>query len=71
MTNTFLLKQAIEDSGIKNYIIAEKLGISRAALALKVSGENEFKASEVAQMTRILGLTNDERDKIFLNDGVI
>lgn len=68
MTDTKLLMKAIERSGLKREAIANKLGITRAALQKKTSGENEFKASEVVKLTGILQLSTKERDLIFLTE---
>ncbi len=65
MTNTILLKTEIDDSGISVTLIARKLGISREGLYLKINGETEFKASEIAKITRVLHLSPKKRDSIF------
>lgn len=68
MTNTQLLLKAIDDSGLKREAIASKLNISRVALQKKIINETEFKASEVSKLTKILELTTEKRDLIFLSD---
>ena len=68
MTNTRLLLKAIDDSGLKREAIASKLNISRVALQKKIINETEFKASEVSKLTKILELTTEKRDLIFLSD---
>lgn len=66
MTDTDKLNDAILESGIKIVAIAGKLGISRKGFYKKLNNETEFKASEIAAMQKILGLTNRKRDEIFL-----
>lgn len=65
-----LLFAAIERSGIKQYKLAEALGLSRTGFALKVSGENDFKMGEIAALSKVLNLNAQERDKIFFADNV-
>ena len=68
MTNTKLLNDAIERSGLKREWIAKQINITRASLFSKINNENEFKASEVCKLSQILSLTNNERDIIFLTE---
>ena len=52
MTNTVLLRQRIKASGLKLQHIADYLGISRAALTMKIENVSDFrqkgKLTEVA-----------------------
>lgn len=66
MTDTDLLRRAICASGLRLGYIASNLGLSRQGHSLKIEGVTEFKASEIAAPTQILGLSNKERDTIFL-----
>ena len=66
MTNTEKLREAIDAQGIAISTIANKLGISREGLYKKINNETEFKASEIAALTDILRLSNNQRDEIFL-----
>ncbi len=59
------LKTTIDDSGITIVSIAGKIGISREGLYKKLSGEAEFKASEIEKITEALRLSKEERDAIF------
>jgi transcriptional regulator with XRE-family HTH domain len=61
------LKTRIRTSGLKMQYVAEKLGISRASLWKKMSGRVEFKVSEIAEISKVLNLTSDERDYIFFS----
>ena len=65
MVNLDLLKTTINDRGITIVSIAGKMGISREGLYKKLSGEAEFKASEIEKMTDALRLSKKERDAIF------
>lgn len=65
MTDSTKLNGAISDSGISITAIARKLGITRECFYKKLNNKTEFKASEIASMQNILGLSNEERDAIF------
>ena len=65
MTNTSLLLQYIEESGLKKGYIAKQLGINRYSLAKKIKNENEFLGSEMQKLGELLNLDCGERDRIF------
>ncbi len=65
MTNTLLLKEKINASGFKLGFIAQYLGISRYALALKINNKREFKASEIDALCKLLNINVKERMRIF------
>ena len=65
MTDSSMLSEAISESGITITAISKKLGITREAFYKKLNNETEFKASEIASMKNILGLSNKKRDAIF------
>ena len=65
MTNTTLLEEYIEKSGYKRVFIAEKLGITRYALALKIDNKSEFKASEIDILCELLNIDTKDRMAIF------
>lgn len=65
MTNTALLEQYIEKSGLKKSFIAEKLGITAYGFALKVSNKNEFKASEITILCELLKIRARDKEAIF------
>ena len=60
-----LLKSKIEKSGKTMIHLANTLGITREALYNKLSGESEFKISEMNALIKDLRLTKEERDQIF------
>lgn len=68
MTNTEKLRIAIKCAGLKLGYIADNLGITRESLNMKMRNETEFKASEIVTLKRILNLTDEERNDIFLNE---
>lgn len=65
MTDTMALEIAIVKSGMTKKSIASKIGISEMSLSRKQNNQTEFKASEIAQLKKILGLSDEERDSIF------
>ena len=50
MTDTKLLRETIDNSGISVTFIAKSLGLTRSGLYLKLNGKVEFKASEIVKM---------------------
>ena len=65
MTNTELLKQVIDDSGITIVALANKMECSRGRIYSILAGA-ECTASEIVKMGAILHMTQQQRDKIFL-----
>lgn len=66
MTNTDLLEEKIEKSGLKKNFIAQTLGLSPYGLAKKINNETEFKTSEVDGLCKILNISDlAEKDRIF------
>ncbi len=59
------LEQAIAESGMTKRFIAGKLDFTVQALADKLRGRTEFRASEIQKMKELLKMTNAERDRIF------
>lgn len=47
--------------------IAKKLGVNATTVYRKISGESDFTLSELKTLKRILGLSNDDVDRIFFN----
>lgn len=62
--DTAALSKWIKDSGLKKGAIAARMGITTYALAQKVSGLREFKASEI-RIFSDLGMSDAARDQIF------
>ena len=59
------LNDKVKNSGLKKNYIAKKLGLTPYGLAKKLSGETEFKASEMAGISDVLKLTGEMREEIF------
>ena len=70
MTNTVLLEQYIVKSGLKKSFIAKQLGISPYAFTLKLQGKNEFKASEIENLCKLLTISVAGRMNIFFSQKV-
>ena len=68
--NLEMLNEKIDEIGIPVTTIADKIGISRQSLYLKMNGEREFKTSEVTKLCDILRLTDTEKSRIFFADRV-
>ena len=71
MTNTQLLLEHINRSGLKRNYIARMLGITTYALAQKIHNIREFKASEIYTFCQVLGISSPEiAETIFFADFV-
>ena len=60
MTNTDLLLDYIEHSGLKRNYIARMLGITTYSLAQKIHNIREFKASEIYTLCQVLRITSPD-----------
>ncbi|WP_329385670.1 toxin-antitoxin system, antitoxin component, Xre family protein [Anaerofustis butyriciformans] len=67
MTNTKAFIKKKFESGLSYSYLAKKIGISREALYKKRDNVTEFKASEIAILTKEMKLSKEERDNIFLS----
>ena len=68
MTNTKLLREKIDASGLKLNYIASQLWISPKALTMKIENQTQFKAAEIKRLSEILGIeTAEEQALIFLS----
>lgn len=65
MTDTKKFREKVENSGITFTYLAKKLGITRESLYKKMKNETEFKASEILNISKVLRLTENERNEIF------
>lgn len=72
MTNTKLLEEAIKNSGYKKSYIAKAIGLKSAfGLAKKIKNENEFKASEINALCKLLKIDSvEEKERIFFANEV-
>lgn len=62
------LYQAMKGLGMKRRAIASEIGISENILYNKLYGMSEFKAGEIMKLSKLLGLTRDQRDEIFFKE---
>lgn len=66
MTNTALLNEYIERSGLRSGFICEKLGISRASFSLKRNNKIRFNVEEISILCKLLGITKlTDKEAIF------
>jgi hypothetical protein len=66
LTNTDKLNKAINESGLKKKYIAKQLNITYYGLKLKIDNTNEFLASEIAIMCKLLNINSlKEKEEIF------
>jgi predicted transcriptional regulator len=65
MTNTTLLNQAIDDSGMTKTFIAAKMGCSRMRLYSILKG-SEVTVSEMVALSDLLRLNSRQKTDIFL-----
>lgn len=67
MTNTKLLREKIDASGLKLQYIADQLGITHFGLYKKLQDGSEFKPSQIVKLCELLRIeTAEEREQIFL-----
>lgn len=69
MTDSFELRVAMLRAGYTVSKLADKLGTSRQSLYNKMQNKEgcSFRVPEVMEITKLLGLTITEREKIFFN----
>ena len=66
MTNSSMLKQKIQDSGLVRAWILKQLGIkSYATLRAKIDNKSNFTASEINTLCEILNISKSQREAIF------
>lgn len=65
MTDTNMLREAINMSGYKITFIAEKCGITYQAFLNRLKGEVEFRVNEVRVLKSLLNLSDEDTAKIF------
>ena len=68
--NSDLLKEVIRDRGIKITSLADKIGISRQSLSLKLNGEREFTQGEILAIKHTLYLSDEEFIRVFFGSDV-
>ena len=65
MTDTELFYDAIDRSGYKIRFLLDELNLTYQGFQNKAENISEFKPSEIQKLTKILGLSKTQRDKIF------
>ena len=66
MVDSAVLRAKIKDAGVRYNYLAEKLGLSGYGFQLKGDGKNECRASEIAKLCELLGITSlREKERIF------
>lgn len=57
------INDIISSKGLKKSFIAEQIGVSINGITRKLDGRSEFKAGEIVELCRVLGIT-DPREKV-------
>lgn len=65
MTNVKLLADKIQQSGLKKSYIADKIGVSKSTFYAQMQGKTEFRMSQVATISQLLGLDEANITAIF------
>lgn len=66
MTNTVLLNEIIQRSGLKKAYLAEKVGLTPVGFSNCLNGKAEFKASQIAILCDLLDIRSLElKEAIF------
>ena len=65
MINAKALQERISTEGLKLGYVARQCGLSRQGLHRKLTGETEFKASEISTLIHVLKLDAKETMHIF------
>lgn len=65
ITDLDLLNQLIEKSGITLTALAKKCDIKRSTLYNRLKGRGYFYDYEIDRISKVLGLTNAMRDRVF------
>lgn len=68
--NNDLLREVIQDRGIKVSVLADKMGISRQSLHLKLNGDRSFDQGEIMALKTNLRLSDEEFMSIFFSEPV-
>lgn len=70
MTNTKLLNELIEQSGLKKAFIASKLGLTPVGLYNCINGKSEFKASQINTLCYLLRIDDLKlKEAVFFAEG--
>jgi len=67
VTNTKLLKERVQQSGLKKNYIASALGMSRPTLNAYLEGKAEFRVSHMNILCALLDIDTEQREAIFFD----
>lgn len=70
MTNSALLRAALDSNHISICELAKALGVARYTIYKKISNRTEFKASEIQKMSDMLQLNEADKTAIFFAPNV-
>lgn len=70
MTNTTLLRNAIDDSGYKMKYIAEKIGLTYQGFLNKLKGSSQFGNEEILELCDLLNINESQMTEIFFTKKV-
>lgn len=65
MTDKNLLYYFVKRAGFKNQDIAKAIGVTPSGYTLKISNKSDFRQSEIKTICDLIGLTVEERDRVF------
>ena len=65
ITDTMMIRDCIRSQGMKLGHVAHVLGITNNTLRCKLENESEFKVSEAEKLSKMLGMTVEQRDRCF------
>ena len=64
MTDTMMIRDCIRSQGM-NWACGPCSGITNNTLRCKLENESEFKVSEAEKLSKMLGMTVEQRDRCF------
>lgn len=71
MVDTQKLSKKIDESGLKKYYIASRIGLTTYGLQKKINNQTQFKANEIENLCIILKIkTLEEKEIIFFAKNV-
>ena len=71
MVDTQKLSKKIDESGLKKYYIASRIGLTSYGLQKKINNQTQFKANEIEKLCIILKIkTLEEKEIIFFAKNV-
>lgn len=65
MTDGKLLKEIAKAKQITLQEIADAVGLTRQGLSKKIENRSEFRVSEVTKISKLLGLSEQQKQNIF------